>query len=79
VERTLNPSTPAILPRCLSGASGAGRAATFYEGRQFVVTKVPPLGEVVCVARWGVLPPTTLEQLPPREGFLCLRVFTSFT
>jgi len=57
----------------------SGRPAPFYEGRQFIVTKVPPLGEVVCVARWGFLPPTTIEQLPPREGFLCLCVFTSFT
>jgi len=40
VERTLNPSiparSPAILPRCLSGASGAGRPAPFAKGRQFL-------------------------------------------
>jgi len=35
----LNPSTPAIL---------RGRAAPFIEGRQSVVTKVPPLGEAEC-------------------------------
>ena len=53
------------------------------EGRHFVVTKVPPLGEAVspqyCGVGGGFLPPTTIEQLPPREGFLCLRAFTLFT
>ena len=34
------------------------------------MTKVPPLGEAVRGTRWGFLPPTTIEQLPPREGFL---------
>ena len=49
---------PVVLPRSFTGLTGLGgaggmgeslyvRPAPFAKGRQFVVTKVPPLGEAV--------------------------------